>query len=176
MRPSTTARRYAEAAFAVAENDGQVATWLEQLQGAADVLREQQASSYFKDPAVGLSNKLAKVGEVFSGYSPHVLNLLRLLVTNQRLALLPQIASEFSDLDRQKRGVLDAEVTVARPMSEGERAQIEERLRQTTGKQVELHAHVNPLILGGIVIRIGDKLIDASVAGRLQRLRQQLAV
>lgn len=176
MRPSTTARRYAEAAFQVAQQDGNVADWLRYLEEASDVLREQQIALYFKDPKHGTQQKLEKLDEVFGNYPEHVLNLMRVLIVNQRLGLLPQIAGEFSALDREARGVVDADVTVARPMTDDERAQIEKRLEAVTGKQVELYPHVDPRILGGIVIRIGDRLIDASVAGRLQRLRQELAV
>lgn len=176
MRPSTTARRYAEAAFQVAQQDGDMSSWLTDLQAAADLVQESRVASYFRDPATGTQEKLAKLNEVFGHFSPHVLNLLRVLTVSHRLHLLPPVMREFEALEKQARGVLEAEVTVARPMSDGERAEIEQRLNTLTGKHVELQTHVDPRILGGIIIQIGDKLIDASVAGRLQRLRQNLVV
>jgi len=67
-------------------------------------------------------------------------------------------------------------VTVARELTDAERADVQRRLAQATGKQIDLTTEIDPSILGGIVIRMGDRLIDASVAGRLERLRQDLAV
>jgi F-type H+-transporting ATPase subunit delta len=90
--------------------------------------------------------------------------------------LLPPILVEFEHLVREARGVLEADVTVARPLTEAERQEILQRLRTLTGKEVQIQVGVDPAILGGVVVRIGDQVIDASVAGRLDRLRQDLAV
>lgn len=77
---------------------------------------------------------------------------------------------------RAARGVVEAEVKVARPVTQPEEQEITQRLRTLTGKEVQIHLAVDPSILGGVVVRIGDQVVDASVAGRLDRLRQELAV
>jgi F-type H+-transporting ATPase subunit delta len=119
---------------------------------------------------------LQSVNDAFGSVRPTVQNLLRMLVSQQRIYLLPGVYREFELLDRAARGVTEATVRVARPISDVDQRQIADRLAQMTGKMVELHTEIDPSILGGVVVRLGDRLIDASVAGRLQRLRHRLAV
>lgn len=176
MRPSTTARRYAQAAFAVAQRDNETDLWLRDLQSVSEALQNPEIADYFKDPKTSREDKLQTIGSIFGTAHPHVTNLLRLLVTQQRMILVPAITREFLDLYRDARGITEASVTVARPVSSDEQKEITRRLEAITGRTVEVHVQVDPSILGGIVVRIGDQLIDASVAGRLQRLRHQLAV
>src|SRR5579884_4011895 len=104
MRPSTTARRYAEAAFDVAAADGQTDTWLTELQGAVGVYERDDVSGYFEDPHVPREEKLQTLPQLFPYGTQRVLNLLRLLATKQRMYLLPPIASEFERLVREARG------------------------------------------------------------------------
>jgi F-type H+-transporting ATPase subunit delta len=176
MIPSTTARRYAEAAFAVAQKDGNPEVWLRDLESMQQSLQDPQVAEYFRDPAIAQEDKLRTLERLSSSMSPHVLNLLRVLVTRHRLHLLPAVAREFAELQRQAMGIVEAEVTVARPVSEDEKRRISERLQQATGKRVDVEIRVDPSILGGIIVQVGDRLVDASVAGRLQRLRQEMAV
>ena len=176
MRPSSTARRYAEAAFEVARQDGDIDGWLSDLEAAVDAVQDSETAAYFKDPSVAMEHKMETLERGFSSVRPHVLNLLRVLVSRHRLHLLPAILEEFQELERQARGILEADITVARELDENERARIGDQLDELTGRRVELRTHVDPSILGGVVVRIGDRLIDASVAGRLQRLRQEMAV
>jgi F-type H+-transporting ATPase subunit delta len=175
MRSSTTARRYAEAAFSVASQENDTSLWLRDLQAVADALHDPDISNYFKDPKTTREDKLATINRIFGSSHPHVTNLLRLLATQQRMFLLPAIAREFQQLYRESQGITEAKVTVARPVSDDERNEITRRLEAATGKTVEAHIQVDPSIIGGIVVRIGDRLIDASVAGRLQRLRHEMA-
>lgn len=176
MRPSSTARRYAQAAFDVAREDGDVQQWMADLRSARDTFQDQALGLYFKDPNVPTEEKQEALRKVFGNVRPHVMNLLQILATKQRIHLLPAILEEFEELEREARGILEADVTVARPIDQRERGRIAERLGQVTGKQVEVHVQVDPAILGGVVVRIGDQLIDGSVAGRLQRLRQEMVV
>ena len=176
MRPSSTARRYAEAAFDVAQQDGDLEGWLADLRSAEQVAGDQMAARYFRDPNVPRETKVESVSRLFNDVRPHVMNLLRVLVARQRMHLLPNIVREFEAMELQARGIAEADVTVARPVTAAEQDTISRRLSEMTGKQVHVQVHVDPNILGGIVVRIGDQLIDSSVAGRLQRLRQQLAV
>ncbi len=176
MRPSATARRYAEAAFDVARQDGDIEGWLSDLRTATGILQSQAAAQYFKDPSVAIEHKMQALEQRFGDLRPHALNLLRVLVTRHRLHLLPAILAEFEDLEREARGILEADITVARELDENERARISVQLDELTGRSVEVRTHVDPQILGGVVIRIGDRLIDTSIAGRLQRLRQEMAV
>jgi F-type H+-transporting ATPase subunit delta len=176
MRPSTTARRYAEAAFDVARHDNDVQGWLRDLQTAAETVEQPDIAGFFRDPKVSREEKVETVGRTFQSMRPHVVNLVRILAARDRIHLLPSILQEFVALDREARGILEARVTVARPIDDREQEEVRRRLEQLTGKTVEIHTDVDSSILGGIVVRMGDRLIDASVAGRLQRLRQEMAV
>lgn len=176
MRPSTTARRYAEAAFEVARRDNDVQGWLRDLQMAAETVKQPDIAEFFRDPKVSREEKVETVGNTFQSMPPHVVNLVRILAARDRIHLLPAILQEFTALDREAKGILEARVTVARPIDQREQDEVRRRLEQLTGKSVELRTDVDPSILGGIVVRMGDRLIDASVAGRLQRLRQEIAV
>jgi F-type H+-transporting ATPase subunit delta len=176
MRPSTTALRYAEAGFAVASENGTVEQWVRDLETAEAVLTLPATLQVFRDPETQRSDKLAVLEKLLPSVGPEVLNLLRLLVLRDRIPLVPQIRAEFVRLDREARGVVEADVTVARAYDREEQNEIQRRLAEATGKKVELRLHVDPQILGGIVVRIGDRLIDGSVSGRLQRLRHEMAV
>jgi F-type H+-transporting ATPase subunit delta len=176
MRPSSTARRYAEAAFDVARRDGEVDGFLRDMRRAAQTLQDDQLAQFFKDPSIATDEKLRALESLFGEMRPHVLNLLRVLLTRYRLHLVPAILAELESLQREAQGIAEAEVTVARPIDDRERNSIATQLGQVTGKRVQVHTRVDPSILGGIVVRLGDRLIDASVAGRLQRLRQEMEV
>jgi F-type H+-transporting ATPase subunit delta len=176
MKPSSTARRYAEAAFDVAREQGDVPGWLADLQQAAQALQDESTVRYFKDPNIPQQQKLVTLQNAFADVRPEILNLLRMLQLRGRLQLLPAILAELRELDRRARGIIEATVTVARPITDAERDEIGRRLSASLGQTVDMHALVNPALLGGLVVRIGDKLIDASIAGRLERLRHELAV
>lgn len=170
------ARRYAEAAYDVALDDGDVEGWIAELKGVADRLQgDNEIRGYFRDPNAPLDEKLRALQMLFPNVRPHVLNLLRELVSRQRFHLVPHVLSELSRLEREARGIAEAEVTVARQVSDDERQSIARELAAGFGRQVQVHVAVDPSLLGGIVVRMGDKVYDASVATRLQRLRQELA-
>lgn len=173
---SSTGRRYAEAAFDVAQEQNSVQGWITSLRQASQVLERPETLRYFRDPNVPTHEKLQAIDAAFVGVSQEVRNLLRMLTVRNRLGLLPSITTEVERLDREHRGIVEAEVTVARPMTEAEQADVTRRLSASLGKQVNITTSVDPKIIGGILIRIGDRLIDASVAGRFERLRHELAV
>ncbi|MDA8204320.1 MAG: ATP synthase F1 subunit delta, partial [Chloroflexi bacterium] len=103
-----------------------------------------------------------------------VLNLIGLLMQRRRIELLPLLASEFQRLVDRRNGVTTATVTSATALSDDERRAVEQRLVQMTGGPVRVTTEVDPAIIGGIVVRIGDRQFDGSVRGRLERLRSRL--
>jgi F-type H+-transporting ATPase subunit delta len=177
MRPSTSARRYADAAFDVARNDGDIEGWLNDLRVATEAVTEPSAEAFFKDPNVSTPEKIQTIRKLVPSVRPHVLNFSMLLATRHRLGLMPGILQEFERMEHEARGVTEADITVARPMSDDEARHIGEQLgRARGGRHVNLRIHVDRSVLGGIIIRIGDQLFDASVRGRLERLRQEIAM
>lgn len=168
------AKRYAEAAFQIARERGTEEAWLEGLRLLVALWSDPQALAFLEDVRIPLGAKLKLVERALEGVDPLVLNLARLLVQRGRVALAPQILEAFQELADEERGIVHALVTSAVPLSEDEQRAVAERLSQITGKQVVLEARVDEGIIGGLVVRIGDRLIDGSTRSKLQALKRQL--
>ncbi len=174
-RPSTAARRYAESAFEIATRDKTIDAWRTDLDGAAAVLGDPGVARGLSDPTVPAELREQAVSAGFGKkVSGPVLNLLRLLVQRGRIEDLPRIAAEFRRLDNLRLGITPARAVSAAPLEPAEVKALIARLEQMTGGRIELEQEVDPSLLGGLVVRVGDRLIDGSVRGRLERLRNQL--
>jgi F-type H+-transporting ATPase subunit delta len=171
----STARRYAEAAFEIAERDDAVAAWIAALTEAEERLSDPQAARLLASPAVPVAARIELLdrllGDAASG-GPR--NLVALLIRRGRFDELSLVVRELRRLDARRRGLLEATVTSAAPLDEEERAALAARLRAMTGQDVETQERIDPTLLGGIQIRMGDRLMDGSVRGRLERLRASL--
>ncbi len=175
-RPSTAARRYAEAAFEIAQRDGTLDRWQDDLRLAGDVLAQPEAARVLANPAIPEADRSAITARLFqSRVSPLAYNLLLLLAQRGRLSIAPAIASEFKRLVDRERGVVPATVSTAVPLEPAELAAIDARVREMTGARAEITTVLDPALIGGVTVRIGDRLIDASVRGRLERLRDRIA-
>ena len=169
-------RRYAEAAFQIAERDSSIDRWRKDLDAAAAALDEgSELLAVLANPALPLEARRSVVEGVFGGLSGPTKNLVLLLVQRRRIEQLPRIASEFRRLDDARQGIVHATATSAAPLTDTEKRALTARLEQMTGGRVALDTDVDESLLGGLVVRVGDRLIDGSVRGRLERLRNQLA-
>lgn len=174
-RPSTAARRYAEAAFEIALRDGTVDPWREQLDVAATVLADPAVAAGLENPSIPTADREAALTRgLGSSVDPLVLNLLLVMIRRGRIDQLPRVAEEFHRLDDRRNDITTALATSASPLGPAEVSALTERLQQMTGGRVRLDLEVDPSLLGGLVVRVGDRLIDGSVRGRLERLRNQL--
>ena len=174
-RRETAARRYAEAAYEVAVRDGTVDTWRSELDTAGAIVEDAEVARVLANPAVALESREALVEKIIGPIvSPPVLNLIRLMLRRGRIEQLPRVSAEFRRLDNASKGIVPATATTAAPLSKGEVRALVGRLEQMTGAQIELDLQVDPSLLGGLVVRVGDRMIDGSVRGRLERLRNQL--
>jgi F-type H+-transporting ATPase subunit delta len=108
------------------------------------------------------------------GVAPEAVNLVLLMARRGRPGAIQPMITHFAELLRRERGVALAEVRTALPLDHGQRADIAERLRALTSSKVEMNETVDPGLIGGIAVRIGDQLYDASVRSRLERLRARL--
>jgi F-type H+-transporting ATPase subunit delta len=216
-RTSSSARRYADAAFEIAERDGTVDAWRRELALAAATFSEPSLARALANPAVPLELRVGlaadavgppteggvvdAIGELLErvgrslkrdalpltsrldlavaavgpNVSRPVLNLIVLLLRRGRIELLPRVAQEFGRLDDLSNHVIHATATSAAPLGPDEVRALTARLEQLSGGRVELATTTDPEILGGVVVRLGDRLIDGSVRGRLERLRSKLA-
>lgn len=174
-RHDAAVRRYAEAAFEVATRDGSVVRWRSELETAAAIVADERVGRGLANPSIPLEERTATAAATFSRIvSPPVLNLIGLMLRRGRIEQLPRLAAEFRRLDNAYQGITLAVATSASPLSSDEVQAVVERLEQLTAGRVELEVKVDPSLLGGLVVRVGDQLIDGSVRSRLERLRNQL--
>ena len=167
-------RRYALAALDIARQDGTLDDW----QAALDTLEALTSRREFVNAlqADGLTDEqfTAIVEQAHAGIAEKPRNLFRLLRRKSRLALGPSIATFYRELLDEERNVARATVRTAVPLDGERRAAIERQLAQQTGKQVAVDAVVDPDLLGGMTVRIGDRLYDASTRTRLRSLKREL--
>jgi F-type H+-transporting ATPase subunit delta len=174
-RGGSAPRRYAEAVFELAERDNALDRWRDDLRMAADVAADPDVDRLIDSPRVPLEEREAALQKALGGrLSPQAMNLVSLLARRKNLALLGPIAAEYQRLLNQRRGVVPAVITSARPLSADEDRAIRDRVASMTGATVDVTTEIDPALIGGLTVRIGDRLIDASVRGRLERLREQL--
>jgi len=169
------AKRYAQAVLSLAKERGTFDAWQTDLAGLSALMSDSGAASYFASPNATEARKIELLDQVLVNGQPEAKNLARLLLERDRLNDLPAIHKLFEDGIGAERGIVVAEVTTAEPLGAVEQALVKERLAAMTGKQVELRLAVDPEIIGGIIARIGDVLVDGSVLSRLRRLRTRLA-
>lgn len=173
---STAARRYAEAIFELGDEAGALDQWQEDLNVLASVAGDGGALGVLENIKIPMEDRLALLDRALTGMSPLARNLARLLVSRARLGLVPRIASIFEEMLDEQRNVARARVTSAVPLSDDERQAVIARIKSLTGaSDVRLEIVLDPSIIGGIVLRVGDKLIDGSTRARLIQLRRQLA-
>lgn len=174
-RPVAAARRYAEAAFQVALADDRLDDWGDDLAYAASVLGLADVEQIVDNPAVPLADRSALVARLLEGrVQPGAMRLVDLLVSRGRASALPRVSEEFHRLLNDQRGIVMATVTSAVPLSGDETAAIRTRVEAMAGAKVELETRVDPALIGGVTVQLRDQLLDASVRGRLERLRDQL--
>jgi F-type H+-transporting ATPase subunit delta len=173
---TTTARRYAEAAFELAERDGKVEEWLTQLDRVAAAVSDPAVVRRLENPQSPFDERHAAFRSVFGKDEmlPQVWNLVGLVLRRRRLESVDDIAREFRRLYNRRAGIAEAIATSAAELDEEEVAALRRRLEQMTGGKVDLSLRVEPQLLGGVQVRLGDVLIDGSVRGRLERLRSRL--
>ena len=175
MIRDTAAKRYARAAFEVALEHGTLDRWSEDLRLIAAVMGDAKALALLSNTKVPLAERYRLLETTLSGVEAKAMNLAKLLVAKGRAALAPQITEAYLGLVDDHRGIAHASVVTAVPLSDAERGVVEKRLSEISGMQVIAHTEVDPAIVGGLVARIGDKVVDGSTRGRLMALRRSLA-
>ena len=174
-RPAVAARRYAEAAFEVALAADQLERWRDDLVLAAGIIGRPDVLPVIDSPAIALAQRQAAVaGLLGARIQPEALRLVNLLVGRGRTAQIGLVAEEFARRLNTQRGVVLATVTSAVPLTADETAAIRARVEEIAAATVELRTEVDPALIGGLTLQVRDQLIDASIRGRLERLRDQL--
>ncbi len=173
---SKTARPYALAAFKQAEEEGQTGEWAGMLDLLVLVVSDPQMSGLLASPKVN-STQLAELILDVCGeeLSPTAGNFVRILCTNRRLGAIKEIALAYHEIRARQEKRSDVVVTSAFEMSPAQQSAINGAMTQRLGSRVELRVEIDPSLIGGVVIRTGDTVIDASLRGRLEQLAQTVA-
>jgi F-type H+-transporting ATPase subunit delta len=174
---SASARRYAEAVFDVARETGDYDQWLRAFDVVNQVMADPIAHEVFVNPAVPSEEKWAALERIFADQPEQVRNLLHILAERDRLGDVEQITLAFRELVNQERGVITAEVTTAVPLDAELAQAIAERLGsylRHDPTRLTIERRVDPSIIGGVVARVGDTIIDDSIRSRIERLRHAL--
>lgn len=172
----TTARPYAQAAFEEAQKLSDLKGWSEMLQSLAEAVTSPEVCTVIGSPRVAK----AKMGELLCDILGAQLkaqqkNLIRILAENQRLMLSPEIAAIFETLKTEAEKSVNVEVDSAFELSTAQQDKIVSQLKKRMGREIKLTCKVNKELLGGVVIRAGDKVIDGSARTRLSEMANALA-
>jgi F-type H+-transporting ATPase subunit delta len=174
-KSSTAARRYAEAAFELATRDDALDAYDEGLELASSMVAQQNVLAILRNPARPLKQRTEVVDSLLATRVPEpILKLVGLLVARGRIDRLGHVAAEYRRMLNEQRGIVAAVAKTAMPLSQDETAALRKKVAGITGRTVDLRVEVDASLIGGITVRVGDTLYDASVRGRLERLRERL--
>jgi F-type H+-transporting ATPase subunit delta len=175
MKSLGSGRRYAQALFELATADGKVDAWQHDLGVAAQLAADPIIAHGVDTPALAFARRRQFVAQLLHDrVAAQVENLGLLLAHRGRFAILPDVAREYDGMVREARGIVAATVASSSPLSKAELASVRARVEQLAGSTVELSESVDPSLIGGVRVTVGDTQIDASVASRLRRLRREL--
>ena len=167
---------YARSLFEVAKEQDKLDAVREQLGAFADALSEtRELQVFFFSPYFSTQEKEDGLERAVSDVDPAVMNFLKLLIEKHRMPTVFRIRANYDKLWEQENKLLPVQITSAVELDEGTVRQLGDRISEQTGRTVELSARVEPDILGGLVVRVGNSIIDASIRSRLEQLRRQVA-
>ena len=170
------AETYAEALFELTEEAGNSAEIAEELERLANLVAEQpDLMSLLHNRAIPKNRRAQSLRDIFEGrVSELVYKFLQVLNTNDRLGRLEEVAAAYIKLNKAQRGEVDVDVYSARPLDKGQMRDIADRVGGALGRTAVIHPRVDESLIGGLKLRVGDRLIDASVAAQLERLKRQM--
>jgi ATP synthase F1 delta subunit len=170
------AQVYARSLFEVAKEQDKLDVVREQLGQFADALDgSRELSIFFFSPYFSTQEKEDGLGKILDGVDPVVANFLKLLIENHRMPVVFRVRREFETLWEHENQLLPVTITSAVALDEATVKSIGDAIGQQTGQRVELTANVDPDVLGGLIVRVGNSILDASIRNRLENLRRSVA-
>jgi F-type H+-transporting ATPase subunit delta len=170
-------RMYARALFEAARDENRLEPVREELGDFVEAQREvPELRALLRNPQLDQRAKAAALEELLGGEEKLVRNFLLLLAEKNRAGEVEEIAREFDRLVAREQGILDVELTTAVELSDQEARDVIDQIEKASGRKVEATQRVDPDLIGGLVLQAGSLRLDASVRGRLNRLRQELTV
>ena len=168
---STLARPYAEAVFRMAQGENDLAGWSSRIATLAAIVSDDQLARLIADPAVSADRVADLIIEVAgTDLGERGGNFVKVLAENDRLSVLPEIVSQFETLKASAEGTLEATITSAQALTQAQIDDLVAGLKARFDRAVNVQVALDPELIGGAVIAIGDQVIDGSVKGRLQRM------
>jgi F-type H+-transporting ATPase subunit delta len=171
---TTIARPYAEAVFRLADERGRLAHWAETLSAMAQVAGNPDMRACIDNPKLTAKQLIELFASLCKGIDQEGMNLASTLVENRRLALLPEIRELFEELKNQREGVLEAQVFSAFALDDAQSARLVADLERKFGRRISASVAVDPGLIGGVKVVIGDQVIDASVRAKLAAMAAAL--
>ena len=175
MARKAYAKRYSRAVFEIALETKELDKWQSDLRKIVGIVGDAAFMALLESPKFHFADKAKLLSERLEGINPLALNLVLLLVTRGRLDIIGDIAGEYQRLLDNYRGIEQAEVITAIPLSDEDKLKLTEHLGAIVGKKVVLKSEVDSRLIGGIVARIGGKLLDGSTRSKLVALKRELA-
>jgi F-type H+-transporting ATPase subunit delta len=170
------ARVYSEALFQAAREQGKIDLIRDQLATLASTLEQnRELNLFFFSPLFSTREKKDGLGRILVGADQAFVHFLELLIDNHRMPVIFRIHKQYEELWREENKLLPVEITSAVELDEQVASQIRDRVEQQTGRRVELTTRVDDGILGGLVVRVSNLVLDASIRNQLERLRRQVA-
>ena len=172
---ATLARPYAAAVFKRAKETHATAKWSQSLAFMSTVLKNEDISVVIDNPKVSKQRLSALMLDICQEHvNQENENFLKLLVLNNRLGLLPSIAELFEAYKAEDEGYVEVEISTAYTLSKDVKQNVTTTLEKTLGKKIHMNVTVDKSLIGGILVRAGDRVIDGSIRGRLQQLAKRL--
>jgi F-type H+-transporting ATPase subunit delta len=173
---TTLARPYARAAFELAREKGRFDEWSDQLALLAAVVGDPEVGALLDSPRMTREQRVELLVHIGEGRLDDAgTNLLRLLAENDRLAVLPEIAAMYEQQRAASEGCVEAEIISAFALDQQEERELAEALKRRFGSDIRLECKTDDSLLGGVLVRVGDTVIDGSIRGRLQRMAATLS-
>lgn len=171
---SGAAKRYVDAIIDIAREQNTFKPWQQDIQLINDMVSDEAVLTYLENPSVQADEKRKAVDSIMRDAQPEARKLVHLLIDRRRVGLIPDLAQAFDEALLEEAGVVLVHVTTAEQLDEAGERVVREQLKRVTGQEIEVRWQVNADIIGGIIARIGDEVIDGSVVNQLRRLRARL--
>jgi F-type H+-transporting ATPase subunit delta len=174
MPRKLNARRYAQAVFEIALEKNELERWQSDLQKMVDTIGDETFLAVLESPKIKIEDKSRLLTGLLGDVSPMALNLVMMLITRGGVNMMREISEEYRHMLDEYHGIQTAEVITAVPLDKKDKEKLAENLGAMIGKKVLLKSGVDPEIIGGIVARVGGKLLDGSTRSKLAALKKEL--
>ncbi|MDD4874497.1 MAG: F0F1 ATP synthase subunit delta [Dehalococcoidales bacterium] len=176
MAKKFSARRYARAIFDIAQESNELNEWLVQLDAVSQLNRDETVVAYLDNPSISFQEKEALLAGKLPGINARVINMVYLLLDSDRVDMLPAVVNEYKKMLDQYNGIERAEVITAVPLDDKSRQKLSDRLSEIIGKKILIEPeYTDRGLIGGVVVKVGGKMLDGSTRNALNVLKKEVS-